>query len=305
MIKSRLTQQRELKTVSELVSYLTGLTKSDLSQTDFTETVSSDGQQKLVDLTVDSRMVKANDCFIALQGERVHGLDFLATILVKNPAFILLDKALNAEQKALLKSSQSKCTVFVLENLASYLAALANWFYDQPSQRIKVVGITGTNGKTSTAFYTAQLLDSLGQKAALIGTLGNGLYHHGAVNSLTATLNTTPDVVTLHRLLSEFIEQGALWVIMEVSSHALELGRVNGIEFETVAFTQVTRDHIDFHGSLQAYQQAKIKLFTEYVSRHQVLNANDPLSSQLMQAGLKAVWSYAIKGLTVYGKSVV
>jgi len=305
MIKNRLSQQCELKTVSELIGYLTGLIESDLSQTDFTETDLSDGQQKLADLTVDSRMVKTNDCFIALQGERVHGLDFLATILVKNPAFILSDKALNAEQKALLTSSQPTCAVFVLKNLASYLAALANWFYDQPSQRIKVVGITGTNGKTSTAFYTAQLLDSLGEKTALIGTLGNGLYQHGVVNSLTATLNTTPDVVTVYRLLAEFIEQGALWVVMEVSSHALELGRVSGVEFETVAFTQITRDHIDFHGSVEAYQQAKSKLFTEYASRHQVLNTNDVFSLQLVQADLKDIWTYAIKGLDTYGNKAV
>ncbi len=250
-------------------------------------------------LTIDSRLVQLGDGFIALQGEQVHGLDFLVEVLAKQPALILSDKKPSAEQQLLL--AQSTVTEYVwVENIATRLGELANWFYDQPSQQLKVVGITGTNGKTSTAFYTAQLLTALGQKTALIGTLGNGVLSNGAIQSLAETHNTTPDAVSVHRLLAEFVVQDVDWVMMEVSSHALELGRVFGVVFETVALTQVTRDHIDFHGSLDAYQYAKKRLFTEYPARIKVLNSQDTVGQALIARldsepkHAEMLWRYAV-----------
>ncbi|VAW48049.1 UDP-N-acetylmuramoylalanyl-D-glutamate--2,6-diaminopimelate ligase [hydrothermal vent metagenome] len=237
-------------------------------------------QQKVLNLSLDSRQIRIGDAFIALQGEQVHGLDFLANVLPQQPAIIFSDQCpTQAQQQRLDAYPDMVC--LVVEHLAKRLADLANWFYDQPSQRIKVVGVTGTNGKTSVAFYTAQLLNGLGQKTALMGTLGNGVFKQGQ-DTLAETVNTTPDVVTVHRLLAEFIQQNVDWVIMEVSSHALELGRVDGVVFDTVALTQVTRDHIDFHGSLNAYQDAKKKLFTDYPSRIKVLNASDAIGKKII-----------------------
>lgn len=242
---------------------------------------------QLANLQQDSRQLSSGDVFIALQGLKSHGLDYLSQAITSSVACILTDRALTENEQACLnlQSAHLQPVILVVDNLSNQLAELANWFYDQPSKKLKVVGITGTNGKTSTAHYLAQMLVQLGQNPALIGTLGNGLVHDFDDMKLEATLNTTPDVVSVFRLLNQFYQQGANWVVMEVSSHALELGRIEQIEFESVALTQVTRDHLDFHGTEYAYQQAKIKLFTDYKSKHQVLNIDDAVGRQLSESG--------------------
>ncbi len=261
-------------------------------------------------LSLDSRCIQSQDGFIALQGESSHGLDFLESVLAQfaeQPALILMDKAPSTAQQTKLRA-HPWIVWRVVEGLKGRLATLASWFYDHPSRHIKVVGITGTNGKTSTAFYTAQLLTGLGHTTALMGTLGNGIFKQGHVDTLASTLNTTPDVVTIQRLLASFVAQGADYVVMEVSSHALVLGRVAGVEFEVVALTQVTRDHLDFHGSLELYQQAKQTLFTDYPARIKVVNANDSVGQAVIQqlASKKhcdALWRYAIRTSTVQNSS--
>lgn len=243
-------------------------------------------------LSLDSRQLSQGDGFIALQGGSRHGLDYLQALLVKQPGLVISDRALNPLEQEVMThynaDASQLCAVLVVDNLAEKLADLAHWFYDQPSEHIKVVGITGTNGKTSTAFYAAQLLSGLKQKVALIGTLGNGMF-----GALQISQNTTPDVVSIHRLLAQFIELGAQWVLMEVSSHALELGRIKQVVFETVALTQITRDHMDFHGTVEHYQAAKQKLFTDYRSKQQVLNLNDEIGQGLAKsAPLDGLFGY-------------
>ncbi|MGM0541455.1 MAG: UDP-N-acetylmuramoyl-L-alanyl-D-glutamate--2,6-diaminopimelate ligase, partial [Pseudomonadota bacterium] len=250
-------------------------------------------QQRVVNhISLDSRQLCEGDGFIALQGGSRHGLDYLQALLAKQPGLVISDRALNPLEQAIIArynaGTKQLCTVLVVDHLAEKIADLAHWFYDQPSEHIKVVGITGTNGKTSTAFYTAQLLSGLKQKVALIGTLGNGIF-----GALQRTQNTTPDVVSIHRLLAQFIELDAQWVLMEVSSHALELGRIKQVLFETVALTQITRDHMDFHGTVEHYQTAKQKLFTDYRSKHQVLNLNDEIGQSLAKsAQLSGLFGY-------------
>jgi len=253
-------------------------------------------------LNIDSRQIQAGHCFVALQGERSHGLDFLESVLVKfaeQPALILTDQAPSVAQKAQL--AQYPHVVFrVVEGLKECLAELASWFYDQPSRRIKVIGITGTNGKTSTAFYTAQLLNGLGFSTALMGTLGNGIFKQGQLDALASTLNTTPDVVTVQRLLATFVAKEVDYVVMEVSSHALVLGRVAGVAFDVVALTQVTRDHLDFHGSIESYHQAKQTLFTDYPARIKVVNAGDTVGQKIVKRlaskeNEDSLWRYEIQ----------
>lgn len=248
----------------------------------------------LENASLDSRKINKNDLFIALQGENSHGLDFLKSALEKSPGLVVCDRLLTGSEQQLLKLSGSNVTVLSVHSIAGYLGELAAWFYKQPSQRIKVVGITGTNGKTSTAFYCAQLLDQMGEKVALMGTLGNGPLH-----DLQATLNTTPDSVQVQRLLSEYAQQGMGWCVMEVSSHALCLGRVQAVEFATVALTQVTRDHMDFHKTIENYHEAKTRLFLDYKSHSQVLNMADSVGQELLalsESGLdnnlNNVWTY-------------
>lgn len=256
------------------------------------------GEEKGVNqLSLDSRQISSGDAFIALQGATQHGLDYLQAVLAKRPGLVISDRGLNRIEQDSINtynaSAAQLCVVLVVDRLTEKLADLAHWFYDQPSERIKVVGVTGTNGKTSTVFYTAQLLSGLKQRVALIGTLGNGMF-----GALQTTQNTTPDVVSVHRLLAEYIELGAQWVVMEVSSHALELGRIDKVLFETVALTQITRDHMDFHGTVEHYQAAKQKLFTNYHSKHQVLNLNDPVGQSLANsAQLNSLFGYVISSL--------
>ena len=237
-------------------------------------------QVKLNHLSLDSRKIKSNDVFIALQGEQTHGLKYLAQVLVAKPSVIIADRALTDIEEATVEAFKAEInepiSIWIIPNIKNNLGVLGDWFYNAPSSQIKVVGITGTNGKTSSAFYTAQLLELQGKKVALMGTLGNG-----AIHALQPTQNTTPDAIQVHRLLSEFLEQGFQWVVMEVSSHALCLGRVQAVKFNTVAMTQVTRDHIDFHGTVEAYRQAKMRLFTDYQADHRIVNLADSTGQKI------------------------
>ncbi|MDG6774018.1 UDP-N-acetylmuramoyl-L-alanyl-D-glutamate--2,6-diaminopimelate ligase [Thiomicrorhabdus sp. ZW0627] len=236
---------------------------------------------RVKNLSLDSRNLESEDGFIGIQGYSQHGLVYLQQAVDAGVSCVLSDRPLTETEQAWFLKQNSTCVVIVVDDLNTRLGKFADWFYDRPSLKIKVVGITGTNGKTSTAHYVSQLLLALGQKPALIGTLGNGVLKKHT-DKLSPGLNTTPDVVSVHRLLNEFNEQGANWVVMEVSSHALELGRIDQLQFECVALTQVTRDHLDFHQTEQAYRAAKSKLFLEYESRVQVINGQDALGQELM-----------------------
>ena len=129
-----------------------------------------------------------------------------------------------------------------------------------PSEKLWMVGITGTNGKTSTSHWIAHALSEAGKKCALIGTLGNG-FPRRRLASAAATANTTPDAIRVHGLLAEYLRDGAQAVAMEVSSHALSQGRVNGVHFDVAMLTNLSRDHLDYHGDMQSYAAAKRRLF--------------------------------------------
>lgn len=273
-----------MKTLAELFAYLQPT--ADLDETQ--------AGQRVGDLHLDSRALQKNDVFIAVQGGQKHGLDFLTQACRQGVSVILADRPFTETEQAGYAALPSAPLIWVVADLQTRLAALANWFYDTPSRRLKVVGITGTNGKTSTAHYLAQSLAVLGQTPALIGTLGHGFMLANGETRLSDTRNTTPDVVSVQRLLHGFAEAGANWVVMEVSSHALSLGRVEGVEFECVALTQVTRDHLDFHADEADYRDAKSRLFNEYESRFRVLNACDSLGRQLLEKHPQAL-AYSVQ----------
>ena len=252
----------------------------------------SDWDTPIHHLSLDSRQISQNDLFFAIQGESRHGIDFLGSVLEKLPGLVICDRVLNKQEQLILDKAGAACQVWIVEDIKEFIGHFASWFYDSPSQHLKVVGITGTNGKTSTAFYTGQLLKGFGVQVALIGTLGNG-----SIDALVQSNNTTPESVTVHRLLHEFYQQGIEWVIMEVSSHGLCLGRIQEVHFQTVALTQVTRDHIDFHGTEEAYKEAKTKLFSEYPTQNQVLNLDDSVGEVLCKKqknhSALPVWCYS------------
>lgn len=266
-------------------------------------------QVELNQMTQDSRDVSSGDVFIALQGEQVHGLRFLADVLQQGAAVIIADRPLRASEKALLEQAGQDVMVLALQNIQTMQGDLAAWFYSYPSQSLKVIGITGTNGKTSCAFYCAQLLHAQQQKVAIIGTLGNGVFNGEMVlHSLQKTRNTTPNAVALQQLLAEFVAQDIKWCVMEVSSHAICLGRIQGVQFCATALTQVTRDHMDFHPTLEHYQQTKMQLFRDYHSDAKIINSEDEIGRELLvelldlqkddQQDQWSVWAYGEHCLT-------
>ncbi|MEX2320055.1 MAG: UDP-N-acetylmuramyl-tripeptide synthetase, partial [Saccharospirillum sp.] len=194
------------------------------------------------DLTLDSREVGRNDVFIALKGAAFDGHDYI-------------DAAVKAGAVAVIAEHPVEnvpVPVLVMSDLRARLGNLAHDFYQAPSEQLQLIGVTGTNGKTSTCQYIAQSLDYLGKRCGIIGTNGQGLW-----GALQETLNTTPDVVRLHRELARQRGQGGRFCAMEVSSHGLDQGRVAGIHYKTAVFTNLSRDHLDYHGTMEAYGNAK------------------------------------------------
>ncbi|MEY4377899.1 MAG: hypothetical protein RJB26_2449 [Pseudomonadota bacterium] len=217
-------------------------------------------------LRVDSRRVVAGDVFVALQGTREHGLVHAARAAAAGAVAVLSDAAEAANAPVLPAS----CVLVPVPGLRSRLGLLADRAYGAPSADVQVVGITGTNGKTTSAWLLAAALEQLGHPAAYAGTLGAG--RPGAV---VAGTHTTPDVFSVHAQLAAFRDAGAKFAAIEVSSHALDQGRVDGVRFMAAAYTHLTRDHLDYHVTMDAYAAAKARLFCLPGLAHAVLNVED------------------------------
>lgn len=220
-------------------------------------------------LCLDSRELRRGDVFFALAGSQAHGLAHAERALHDGAAAIVYEPPLPAALRA-------PDGAIAVAGLRAHLGAIASRFYDAPSQALRVIGVTGTNGKTSTVQLLAQALTRAGRCVGSIGTLGSGLHGH-----LAAGERTTPDVLQVHRLLAQMREQGATDVAMEVSSHALDQGRVDAVAFQVAVFSNLTRDHLDYHGTMQAYGAAKAKLFRWPGLGAAVLNLDDPFAAEL------------------------
>lgn len=233
----------------------------------------------VVDISLDSRAAVRGGLFLACAGERHHGLQFLPDALRAGIAAVAFEPA-----GAPAPAVPDGVSAVPVPALRSRLGEVADRFFASPSARLAVSGITGTNGKTTTAWLVALALTRLGRRAGYVGTLGHGL-SHGSAERMAAELEggdlTTPDCVSLHRRLRDFVEQGAAQAVLEVSSHALEQGRVDGVRFDTVAFTNLSRDHLDYHADLQSYAAAKARLFTGTNPRVAVINLDDEFGRTL------------------------
>ncbi|MEO8671511.1 MAG: UDP-N-acetylmuramoyl-L-alanyl-D-glutamate--2,6-diaminopimelate ligase [Tahibacter sp.] len=223
---------------------------------------------------LDSRAVQTGDAFFALRGANQHGISFAPAALARGASVVLAESL--APARSLPEASNEAAPVVWLEGLSERAGAIAARFFGEPSQALRVVGVTGTNGKTSTVQLLTQAWSLLGTPSASIGTLGAGL--HG---NILAGERTTPDVLNVQRLLADFRDAGASDVAMEVSSHALQQGRVNAVLFTLAVFTNLTRDHLDFHGSMEAYGEAKARLFASPGLRSAVINIDDPFGAAL------------------------
>ena len=231
------------------------------------------GDARVRALALDSRAVAAGALFLALPGARHDGRSYIADAVARGAAAVVYDAG-GFDPGAL------PVPAIGVARRAEQASRIADRFYDGPSQRIAVIGVTGTNGKTTCTQLIAQALDRPPRRCAVIGTLG-----YGFPGALDAGMHTTPDAVQVQRLLAGFADRGAHWVAMEVSSHALEQARVQAVAFAAALYTNLSRDHLDYHGDMERYAAAKARLFRASGLKTAVINAEDEYGRRL-QASL-------------------
>jgi UDP-N-acetylmuramoyl-L-alanyl-D-glutamate--2,6-diaminopimelate ligase len=224
------------------------------------------------DLTQDGRAALPGSAFLAVRGTVHHGLRFAPQAVANGARAVLWEPAPLAEVPDL----PSEIVVAPVPRLRDHASAIAARFFESPSSHLAVAGITGTNGKTTCAYLLAQALELCGRAAAYMGTIGTGRPH-----SLTASELTTGDAVTVQRTLARLRAGGAASVAMEVSSHAIDQSRVAAVRFRTAAFTNLTRDHLDYHGTMDEYGATKARLFTHDSLESRVINVDDAFGRQL------------------------
>ena len=220
-------------------------------------------------ITADSRQVGKGSVFLACQGATSHGLDFAEQAIDAGAAAIVWDSATGG-------AIDVAVPMIAVEGLAGKLGEIANRWFDSPSEDLRVTGVTGTNGKTTVAWLVAQSFNLLDLRSGYVGTLGSGVgevYGEGAM--------TTPPCIELHALLAGFRDQGAKHAAIEVSSHALEQLRVDGVTFDSAIFTNLSRDHIDYHGSMEAYFESKAGLFLDFDVRNRIVCLDTEYGSEL------------------------
>ncbi len=245
---------------------------------DFMDT-SNSPSVSVTGLALDSRLVVSGDLFIALKGTQTDGLRYIAQAVEKGAVAILIEQGVEAPECVV--------PVIVVPQLGEYVSDIAGVFYGQPSRQLPVTAITGTNGKTTCSHLLAQLFSLLDESAGFIGTLGYGLIGHGksearADRQLTDTGLTTPDAISLQRILAELVDAGARRIAMEVSSHSLVQRRVAGLKVDTAVFTNLTRDHLDYHGDLNSYAAAKARLFAMTGLKNAVINLDDSVGRLIL-----------------------
>lgn len=222
------------------------------------------------ELTLDSRSVRGGDLFLAVPGLNSDGRDHIADALKRGAAAV----AYEVEGAKVLPITD--VPLIPVKGLAAQLSDIAGRFYSDPSRHLNMVGVTGTNGKTSVTQLVAQALDLLGQHCGIVGTLGTGF--HGALQS---GRHTTPDPIAVQATLSDLRKAGARAVAMEVSSHGLDQGRATALAFDVAVLTNLSRDHLDYHGTMEAYAAAKAKLFAWADLRCRVINIDDEFGRTL------------------------
>jgi len=226
-------------------------------------------------LALDSRAIRNGDAFIALRGGSGHGLDHQSQAIDAGARALLWDPG----EGLAPGSVPDGVTLVPVPNLRRRLGDIADRFYGAPSSRLAVAGVTGTNGKTTCAWLLASAAAGPARRGAYLGTLGSGF-----PPQLASAALTTPDVITLHRQLRELSAAGATHVAMEVSSHALDQGRIDGVRLRVAAFCNLSRDHLDYHVSIERYAYAKQRLFRLPGLEHAVINTGDPVGARFAAA---------------------
>jgi UDP-N-acetylmuramoyl-L-alanyl-D-glutamate--2,6-diaminopimelate ligase len=248
------------------------------------EKVSEDIQ--ITGLAQDSRQVRAGDLYVALPGLSTHGARFASAAIAQGARAILTDSI--GEQTI----GESDLPILISSDVRAVLGPLSTWFYNFPSTHMNLVGVTGTNGKTTTAHLIDSVWRANDRQTGLIGTIETRI-----CDASMQSVRTTPEATDLQAIFATMIERGCSDVVMEVSSHALSLGRVEGTHFSAAVFTNLTRDHLDFHGDMNDYFKSKSTLFLRRLSDLAVINLDDEYGVRLVQESEISVQTYSASGL--------
>ena len=266
-----------MKTLKDIISTL------DVQQ------VQGDQNVSIQDITADSRAVKPNSLFIALDGATVDGHNYIDKAVAAGAVAVIVSKPVTVPDDV--------CVITVSDTRQAMMVCVP-YFFDYPANRMRMVGVTGTNGKTTTTHMIRHILKAQGHKVGVIGTV------HIMIGDTSYPIhNTTPDVVDLQYILHQMVQENVEYCVMEVSSHALALGRVSGVEFDTAVFTNLTQDHLDFHKTFENYLAAKCKLFEQVSAPNQVkdnkgavINIDDSYGHRVMEKTTAPTITYSTLG---------
>lgn len=266
-----------MKTLKDIISTL------DVQQVQGNQNVS------IQDITADSRAVKPNSLFVALDGATVDGHNYIDKAVAAGAVAVIVSKPVAVPNDV--------CVITVADTRQAMMVCVP-YFFDYPANRMRMVGVTGTNGKTTTTHMIRHILKAQGHKVGVIGTV------HIMIGDTSYPIhNTTPDVVDLQHILHQMVQENVEYCVMEVSSHALALGRVSGVEFDTAVFTNLTQDHLDFHKTFENYLAAKCKLFEQVSAPNQVkdnkgavINIDDSYGHRVMEKTTAPTITYSTLG---------
>lgn len=245
-------------------------------------------------VTIDSRKAGEKTLFVAVQGENAHGASYASAALEQGCTAILTDEA----GAAILRSAHpaEQYSTLVCEDPRALAGFAANLVYEEPSREIPLVGVTGTNGKTSVTTMCARTLQALGESTGIVGTNGTFLAWAGGREEKIPTERTTPEATDVHALLRHMVEEGMTSAALEVSSHAMVLHRVAGVTFDIAVFTNLSQDHLDFHKDMEDYFEAKASLFTPEHAKRGIVCVDDEWGRRLAKLATIPVTTYSVHG---------
>lgn len=244
-------------------------------------------------IKIDSKSIQQNDLFIAIKGTTIDSHQFIDDAIAKGATAIVCE--------VIPAQLNLDITYVLVENTRKSVAQLANTFYGQPSSKLKLVGVTGTNGKTTTATLLFQLYKNLGYKVGLLSTIENKIN-----DAIIPSTHTTPNAIELNRLLSEMVEHGCEYVFMEVSSHAIHQDRIEGLVFAGAIFTNITHDHLDYHETFDEYIKAKKKFFDNLQpTAFALTNIDDRRGTVMLQNTKAKTYTYAIKSIADFNLKII
>ncbi|CBJ82599.1 UDP-N-acetylmuramoylalanyl-D-glutamate 2,6-diaminopimelate ligase [Xenorhabdus bovienii str. Jollieti] len=227
----------------------------------------------LREMTLDSRKAAAGDLFVAVKGHQTDGRNYIPQAIAQGVAAVIAEAKGKTDNGTI--QAMHGVPVIYLDDLNNKLSKLAGEFYQHPGNKLKLVGVTGTNGKTTTTQLLAQWSQGLGEISAVMGTVGNGL-----LGMIVPSENTTGSAVDIQLDLQQLVNQKATFAAMEVSSHGLVQGRVAALPFQAAVFTNLSRDHLDYHGDMENYEEAKWLLFSSHDVKQKIINADDDVGQK-------------------------